>query len=106
MTYELALDALADGTRRDILELLRAGPSTVGALAEGLPVSQPAVSQHLKTLREAGLVEAERRGVRRIYRIRAAGLAPLRAYVESFWDDALEAFRASFDQDADEEGAG
>jgi len=106
MTYELALEALADGTRRKILGLLRRGPRTVGALADALPVSQPAVSQHLKTLREAGLVEAERVGVRRVYRIRTQGLEPLRAYVESFWDEALDAFRASFADNVEEEEEG
>jgi DNA-binding transcriptional ArsR family regulator len=91
------LHALADGTRRDILGMLRVRPHTVGDLASALPVSQPAVSQHLKVLREAGLVAVEKEGVRRIYQLRIEGLRSLRSYVESFWDEALGAFRSSFD---------
>ena len=97
MTYDSALQALGDGTRRTLVELLRSRPRTVGELTDAVPVSQPAVSQHLKVLREAGLVTAEKDGVRRIYRLRPEGWAPLRAWVESFWDEALEAFRSSFE---------
>jgi DNA-binding transcriptional ArsR family regulator len=104
MTYEWILNALSDPTRRGILTSLRGGPSTVGALADRLPVSQPAVSQHLKVLREAGLVRAEKRGVRRIYHLETQGFAPLRSYLESFWDDALYAYRRSFETTAGEEG--
>ncbi len=93
MTYEQALAALADPTRRAILQRLRRGPASVGELARGLPVSQPAVSRHLRVLREANLVVARREGARRIYRLGGRGLSELRAYVESFWDDVLEAFR-------------
>ena len=96
MTYVTALDALGDATRRRIVELLRGRPRTVGEIAEALPVSQPAVSQHLKVLREAGLVRSERRGVRRIQHLDPAGLESLRAWVDSFWDGALEAYRSSF----------
>jgi DNA-binding transcriptional ArsR family regulator len=103
MTYEWILSALSDPTRRRILSLLREEPRTVGALADRLPVSQPAVSQHLKVLREAGLVCAEKRGVRRIYRLEAQGFTPLRSYLESFWDDALYAYRRSFETMAGEE---
>lgn len=98
MTYELTLDALGDRTRRRVVDLLRARPRTVGELASLLPVSQPAVSQHLKVLREAGLVTALPRGRRRIYRLRPDGFAALRSWVDSFWDGALEAFRASFEE--------
>ena len=98
MTYELALEALSDGTRRGILGLLKEHPRTVGALADQLPVSQPAVSQHLKVLREAGLVRAERNGVSKTYYLQPEGLGPLRAYLDAFWGDALEAFRSSFDK--------
>ncbi|MCZ6916327.1 MAG: metalloregulator ArsR/SmtB family transcription factor [Gemmatimonadetes bacterium] len=92
-TYSTVLDALADRTRRAVLEQLRQGPRSVGELAAKLPVSQPAVSQHLRVLREAGLVEAEPEGTRRIYRVSPAGLRTLRAYVDSFWTDVFEAFK-------------
>jgi len=97
MTYESTLDALGDGTRRALVDLLGAHPRTVGELASLLPVSQPAVSQHLKVLREAGLVAVDPQGRRRIYRLRREGFVALRVWVDSFWDGALEAFRASFD---------
>ena len=98
MTYELVLHALSDPTRRKIVGLLQQRPHTVGAIAEALPVSQPAVSQHLKVLREASLVTAERDGVRRTYHLRAEGLEPLRAYLDSFRQGAQEPFRSSFDE--------
>jgi DNA-binding transcriptional ArsR family regulator len=94
MTYIDALSALADPTRRTVFERLRAGPLAVNALAAGLPVSRPAVSQHLKALKEAGLVEERSEGARRIYSIRREGLKGLRDWLDSFWDDALEAFKA------------
>lgn len=93
MAYGNALAVLADPTRRKVFERLRAGPRAVNALAAGLPVSRPAVSQHLKVLKDAGLVEERSEGVRRIYSIRREALAELRAWLDSFWDDALEAFR-------------
>ena len=94
MTYGTALEALADPTRRRIFERLRTGPRPVGALAAGLPVSRPAVSQHLKVLKDAHLVQDEIDGTRRIYRINPKGLGPLRAWLDRFWDEALESFRA------------
>ena len=94
MTYKTALEALADPTRRRIFERLRTGPKAVGALAAGLPVSRPAVSQHLKVLKDAHLVQDESEGTRRVYRIDPKGLGPLRAWLDRFWDDALESFRA------------
>ena len=94
MTYATSLAALADPTRRKIFELLRRGPSPVGLLADGLPVSRPAVSQHLKVLKEAGLVSEEQDGARRIYRIDREGLGQLRQWLNRFWDDALESFKA------------
>ncbi len=94
MTYRSALEALADPTRRHVFERLRAGPSPVGQLARGLPVSRPAVSQHLKVLKEAGLVSEEKDGTRRIYRIDPHGLARLRAWLDQFWENALDAFKA------------
>ncbi|MBU6372538.1 MAG: winged helix-turn-helix domain-containing protein [Alphaproteobacteria bacterium] len=86
------LDALADPTRRAIFERLGQGPATVGALAAGAPVSRPAVSQHLKVLKEAGLVRDTAQGARRVYAIDPAGIGPLRAWLDRVWDDALAAF--------------
>ena len=93
--YEKAGTALADPPRRAVFERLRGAPVAVGELADGLPVSRPAVSQHLKVLKEAGLVADERDGTRRLYRIEPAGLAALRDYVNSFWDEALAGFKAT-----------
>jgi DNA-binding transcriptional ArsR family regulator len=93
MAYGTALAVLADPTRRKVFERLRTGPRAVNALAAGLPVSRPAVSQHLRVLKEAGLVEERSEGVRRIYSVRREGLAELRDWLDSFWGDALEAFR-------------
>ncbi|MGA7327605.1 MAG: metalloregulator ArsR/SmtB family transcription factor [Rhodomicrobium sp.] len=94
MAYELALAVLSDPTRRKVFERLRDGPRAVNALASGLPVSRPAVSQHLKALKEAGLVQERSEGVRRIYSIRREGLIDLRDWLDSFWSVALEAFKA------------
>jgi DNA-binding transcriptional ArsR family regulator len=93
MAYGSALAVLADPTRRQVFERLRAGPRPVNALAAGLPVSRPAVSQHLRALREAGLVEERSEGVRRIYSLRREGLMELREWLDSFWGDALDAFK-------------
>ena len=93
MAYGTALAVLADPTRRQVFERLRTGSYPVNALAAGLPVSRPAVSQHLRVLKEAGLVEERSEGVRRIYSLRREGLAELRDWLDTFWDDALEAFR-------------
>ena len=95
----LALDALGDPTRRRVLELLRSGPRAVGDLAGELPVSRPAVSQHLRVLKGAGLVTERREGTRHLYRIDPAGLAELRTYLETFWDDALTAFADAASRD-------
>jgi DNA-binding transcriptional ArsR family regulator len=93
MAYGNALAVLADPTRRKVFERLRSGPRPVNVLAAGLPVSRPAVSQHLKVLKKAGLVEERSEGVRRIYSLRREGLLELRAWLDSFWGEALEAFR-------------
>jgi DNA-binding transcriptional ArsR family regulator len=85
---------LADPTRRRVLEQLRGGPRAVGDVATRLPVSRPAVSQHLKVLKEAGLVREERRGTQHIYEIDSKGLGPLRAWLDQLWDVALENFKA------------
>ena len=87
-------EALGDPTRRSIFERLRSGPRSVGELAKGLPVSRPAVSQHLRVLKEAGLVSDSRDGTRRLYRVDPRGLDELRAYFDRFWGDALERFAA------------
>ena len=91
-TNGVVLAALGDPTRRQIFESLKTGPRSVGELADGLPVSRPAVSQHLRVLKEAGLVSDRKEGTRRLYRIDPGGLAGLRDYFDSFWGDALERF--------------
>jgi DNA-binding transcriptional ArsR family regulator len=93
MPYDSALVALADPTRRAVFERLRTGPASVQAIADGLPVSRPAVSQHLKTLKDAGLVRDEARGTARIYHIHAPGLRALRDWIDEFWDEALDRFK-------------
>jgi DNA-binding transcriptional ArsR family regulator len=85
--------ALADGHRRWLVERLGHGPQTVGELAAGLPISRPAVSRHLRLLREAGLVVAERQGRRRLYRLDEAGVDEIRRYLEQVWGDAVTRFR-------------
>lgn len=92
MTDRSPFEALGNPTRRTLFEMLREGPLSVNELAEALPVSQPAVSQHLQMLREARLVRVEKRGRQRIYSIDREGLAELRSYVESMWDGVLGAF--------------
>src|SRR5271165_6227646 len=93
MAYANALAALADPTRRAVFERLRRGPASVGELAAGLPVSRPAVSQHLRSLKLAGLVNARSQGTRRVYDIDPAGLGELRRWLETFWEEALDAFK-------------
>jgi DNA-binding transcriptional ArsR family regulator len=100
MAYGKAMDALGDPTRRAILERLRGGTKAVGELAEGLPVSRPAVSQHLRVLEDAGLVIARKHGTRRLYRLDPDGLDELRAALDSFWSDALAAFAAAAQEEA------
>lgn len=90
---------MADPTRRAIFERLRGGPRAVGELAAGLPVSRPAVSQHLKVLKEAGLVSERRNGTRHLYRIEPGGVSALRAYFDEFWDAALDAFKDAVDRE-------
>lgn len=95
MTYERALTALADPTRRQLFESVRHQDVTVGELAVALSITQPAVSQHLRVLREASLVTEHRDGARRYYRPNPDGLAELRKYIESLWDDALTAYASA-----------
>jgi DNA-binding transcriptional ArsR family regulator len=93
-TYHAAqLDALGDATRRAIVERLLHGPRPVGVLARGLPVSRPAVSQHLRVLKEARLVTDSSAGTRRIYELNPAGFASLREYLDRFWTIALDSFK-------------
>jgi DNA-binding transcriptional ArsR family regulator len=95
--------ALADPTRRAIFERIAERPAAVGELAEELPVSRPAVSQHLKVLKEAGLVIDEPDGTRRIYQLHPEGVAALRAYLDTFWNQALVAFKRAVEQEPKEE---
>ena len=87
------MDALGDPTRRAIFERLAKGPTAVGELANELPVSRPAVSQHLKVLKQAGLVTDRAAGTRRLYQLDPRGIAELRAYFDTFWMHALTAFK-------------
>lgn len=105
-TYrDAALDALGDPTRRAIFERLGKGPCAVGQLAEGLPVSRPAVSQHLKVLEQAGLVTHEAVGTRRVYRLNPTGIDALRAYFTHFWTAAMSAFQDEVNRRATEKRA-
>jgi DNA-binding transcriptional ArsR family regulator len=104
MTYGNALVALADPTRRRVFERLRAGPMPVGEIARGLPVSRPAVSQHLKILKGAGLVREEAQGTRHVYSIDPKGLGAVRRWLDQFWDDALSAFAIEVERDAEKDG--
>ena len=99
MTYGNALTALADPTRRRVFERLKSGPQSVGAIARRMPVSRPAVSQHLKVLKEAGLVADRPEGTRRVYYIDPNGLGALRQWLDQFWDQALTAFQAEIERD-------
>ena len=92
MAYGRALSALADPTRRRVYERLRSGPKAVGAIARGMPVSRPAVSQHLKILKNAGLVSERAAGTRRIYRLNPTAVAALRDQLDAFWRRALESY--------------
>jgi len=95
--------ALADPTRRAVFEQLRDGPRPVGEIAARLPVSRPAVSQHLRVLKEAGLVTERRDGTRRLYRIDPNGVGAIRDYFDQFWTDALAAFKAAAEAEQKEE---
>ena len=99
-TNGVVLDALGDATRRRIFESLKSGPRSVGELAEGLPVSRPAVSQHLRVLKAAGLVSDRKDGTRRVYRIEPEGVARVRDYFDGFWSEALDRFGAAARKEA------
>jgi DNA-binding transcriptional ArsR family regulator len=91
--HDLALHALGDPTRREIFERLAFGPLSVAHIAEGLPVSRPAVSQHLKVLCEAKLVTMHKNGTRSMYQLRSEGIAAIRSYLDRFWGEALGNFK-------------
>jgi DNA-binding transcriptional ArsR family regulator len=91
--HQIKLDALGDGTRRAILSRLLNGPMPVGELARDLPVSRPAISQHLRILKQANLVMDQAAGTRRLYRLNPEGFESLRAYFDQFWTQALVAFK-------------
>jgi DNA-binding transcriptional ArsR family regulator len=97
------LDALGDPTRRAIFERLAGGPLAVGEIARDLPVSRPAVSQHLKVLKEAGLVSDTKAGNRRLYEVDPRGVAGVRAYFDQFWTNALERFKEAAERTDEEE---
>lgn len=105
MAYGEAIAALADPTRRTVFERLRAGPRPVVEIARGLPVSRPAVSQHLRVLKDAGLVRERREGTRNYYSVDGDALAELREYFENFWEEALAAFKEAAEKGATDESA-
>lgn len=100
MTYINSLEALADPTRRALIERLVKGPCSVSELNAVVSVSQPAVSQHLSVLKSAGLVTVKKEGARRIYSLAPDGLVELRRYIENLWDDVLAAFQLAADNQA------
>jgi DNA-binding transcriptional ArsR family regulator len=97
------LTALSDATRREVFELVAERPRAVGELAAQLPVSRPAVSQHLRVLKDAGLVEDEAVGARRVYKLHPEGIAELRSYLDGFWSRSLRAFKAAAEADEEED---
>jgi DNA-binding transcriptional ArsR family regulator len=99
MAYEAALAALSDPTRRQVFERVLAAPRPVGAIAAGLPVSRPAVSQHLKVLKAAGLIDERRQGTRRLYVANPLALGELRAAIEAMWREALGGMAARIDEE-------
>lgn len=105
MAYGTAIAALADPTRRRVFERLRGGPRPVGEIARSLPVSRPAVSQHLRVLKEAGLVRERREGTRNFYSVNGDGLAELREYFEQYWDEALAAFKEAAEKGDNDDSA-
>jgi DNA-binding transcriptional ArsR family regulator len=103
MAYVHPMDALGDPTRRAIFERLRSGPRPVVELAHGLPVSRPAVSQHLRVLKKAGLVRDQAVGTRRIYEVDPDGIGQVRTWFEEFWTDALDAFKRAAEAEGSKE---
>src|SRR5437867_8167755 len=101
LTQLAGFAALSDPTRRQVLERLVHKPLSVGELADGLPVSRPAVSQHLKVLKDAGLVRDEANGTRRVYRVDPRGIEAMKSYLDRLWDRALAAFKAAAEKETD-----
>jgi DNA-binding transcriptional ArsR family regulator len=99
MAYQAALAVLADPTRQQIFEQLRHGAKSVGKIAADMPVSRPAVSQHLGVLKKAGLVGDRAQGTRRVYYIDPRGLATIRVWLDQFWDEALSAIKAELERE-------
>jgi DNA-binding transcriptional ArsR family regulator len=105
MAYESAVLALGDPVRLDLFERLRHAPAPVGQLAAAYPISRPAISRHLKVLKEAGLVTDEALGTRRIYRVDPDGVRVLRRWLDQFWTEALENLKAEVERGQQEEGS-
>jgi len=105
MGYQATLEILADPTRRALVERLKDGPMTVGALALGLPVSRPAVSKHLRLMKEAGVVRMTEDGTRNLYSLDLRAIEQVRRYLDRFWDDALERFKAKAEEPVKGKGA-
>ena len=103
MAYQSAFAALSDPTRRAVFERLIDGAQPVGRIARGMPVSRPEVSQHLKVLKEAGLVTDRAEGTRRVYSIDPNGLGALRRYLDQFWEQTLDAFATEIEKDTTRE---
>lgn len=103
MNVDVVLDALSDRTRRQVFDRLRRGPLSVGELADGMAVSRPAVSQHLKVLKAARLVADRAEGTKRIYTIEPRGLDPVRKWLDGVWDEALARFQAAAEREAKRE---
>lgn len=102
-SVERALDALGDPTRRKVFLRLRRRTRSVGEIAEGMQVSRPAVSQHLRVLKAAGLVVARSEGTRRLYAVDVRGIAAMRRWLDGFWDDVLASFKAAAEKEASRE---
>lgn len=102
MAYEETLAVLSDPTRRAVFEKLRGGPLAVSALAGEFPVSRPAISQHLGVLKAAGLVEGRAEGTRRIYAIRTEPLEELRDWLDTFWGEALDAYKTALESEGED----
>lgn len=100
LNADRVLDALGDPTRRQVFKRVRAGASSVGDIAHGMHVTRPAVSQHLKVLRDAGLVTVREAGTRRLYEVDMRGVKALRSWLDAFWDDALNALKAAAEHQA------
>jgi DNA-binding transcriptional ArsR family regulator len=100
ISADRALDALGDATRRRVFNSLRHGSRSVREIAQGMDVTRPAVSQHLKVLKEAGLVAVRAEGTRRLYTVDSRGIEALRSWLDKFWDEALTAFKAAAEQEA------